>query len=223
MRKILCSLLSLVILTSIAFTNQNNQVENEKVSTKKQKLAEAIKKDAKIINVNRPSDLKLQTGVYLSPYPIIYYTYPVRSMAALSAFGDSIILDDGSIWEINPHCRNEVSFWSASDALLIYPNNQMFSPYKYVIVNQVFDTEIQVNLSYGPVINSPFALRIVYIDYFREEIYLNNNSRWKISSSESFLKSNWIEGDYVIIGTDDGYRNILINCNLDDYIYAGQF
>lgn len=221
-------ILSLFISTCI-FSQNNSEVKSRTSSDEVQKkLNEQAYSTEK-----HDCDKKLQTGAFNNQYPPIFFPYSCHSLSALSALGDSIILEDGSIWSLNARDSDEVLSWKESDPLLIYPNTAWFSSYKYKIINQVLNTSVEVTLTYGPIIGGDFSLQIIAIDYMKGELFLSDNSRWMICSSDKYLLSEWLVGDYIIVGSNNSpwvnfpwvcsLKNILINSNMYNHIRAQQF
>lgn len=170
---------------------------------------------------------EIQTGIFANQYPQVFFPYSCHSISAVSTIGDSIALEDGSIWDVHPSAKNEVMSWKESDPLLIYPNRAWFSTYKYKISNQVLKTEVEANMTYGPLVNGEFSLQITAIDPLKNEIYLSDSSRWRICSSDNYLLEQWIVGDYIIVGTNNSWfcslKNVLINSNMYNHVRAQQY
>ena len=78
-------------------------------------------------------------------------------------------------------------------------------------------------MTYAPIVNGEFSLRIIDLYPAKNEIILSDTSRWKIYSKDQYLLNEWAIGDYVIIGTNNswfGLSNIIINCSLYDYTHV---
>ena len=212
-----------------------NEKYEDHAEVKTRALSEELQlyMDAKIIeeeenpNQKDDCDVQLQTGLFDNQYPQIFFPYWCHSISSVSAFGDSLALEDGSIWDVHPSERGVIMNWKESDVLLIYPNRAWFSTYKYKIENTALGTTVYANMTYGPFLNGEFSLRIIAIDPIRNEIYLNDNSRWKICSSDQYLLNQWVVGDYIIVGSNNSWlcslKNILINSNMYNHIRAQQF
>ena len=228
MKKTLYSLLSIFLFASASFADEDiriplpNTESNENIPQTEEKTSNEINQNKK-----QEGDIATQTGCFLCSCIPAYYNNGLHSLTSISIYGDSIVLKDGSVWAVDPFFKNEVFLWSGYDPLIIFPNNSLFSPYKYVIQNQALGTQIEVNMIYGPAIGNPFALQIVAIDYLRGEVFLNDHSRWYICESDLDLLYKWAEGDYIIVGTNVypccSLSNVLINVNMDNHIYSEQF
>lgn len=172
-------------------------------------------------------DAQVQAGLFANQYPQLFFPYSCHSISAVSTLGDSVALEDGSIWDVHPSAKNEVLSWKESDPLLIFPNRAWFSTYKYKICNQVLKTEVEANMTYGPLVGGEFSLQIIAIDPVKNEIYLSDNSRWRICSSDNYLLNEWLVGDYIIVGSNNSWfcslKNVLINSNMYNHVRAQQF
>lgn len=146
--------------------------------------------------------------------------YPV----AVSFTGDLIELEDGSVWAVRPCDAYKTLNWILGDTVFILPND-WFSIYSYRIVNQQTGAVVDVNLSQGPIYNCVYTHWIVGIDYWNEEIWLEDGSRWTITAFDYSTFKKWALNDTVIIGINDDYMsttrpNILINVNMLNYCRA---
>ena len=231
MSNLLKSIFGLIFLASATFASKNVEVESRPLPDDIKKMMEEKKVEEEDTEKKHECDqgceVQLQTGIFNNEYPPVYFPYSCHSVTAISAFGDSIALEDGSVWTVHPVYQSEVMIWKGSDALLIYPNKAWLSSYKYTIVNQTLKTAIEVNMTLGPLMDGEYSLQIVAIDYIKGEIYLNDNSRWKIYNSDKYLLNQWIEGDYLLVGSNNSWfcslNNILINSNMYNHIRAQQF
>lgn len=137
---------------------------------------------------------------------------------AITAMGNQVTLEDGSVWQIRDSDRIKTLDWLAGDNLLILPNHAWFSSYQYVILNQNTGAEVKVNLLLGPIYNGVYTHWIVAIDYFNQELCLEDGSVWTISSGDHGTMKKWMPNDTIIIGVNDAWfsskPNILINVNM---------
>ena len=227
MRKSLSSVLFILLSASALFADQNIPVQSRPESEETQKQTAEKRSEEIQLNKKHECDVQTQSGSIPRPYLPIYYNQGYHSIAAITDLGNSLILEDGSVWEIDPYFTNDVYFWNASDPLIIFPNNSFFSPYKYVIYNKTLGSQVEINMVYGPGISNPYAIRIIAIDYLQGEVFLSDNTRWYICESDMTLLDQWVTGDYIIVGTNVysccSLSNILINVNVYDHIYAQQF
>lgn len=141
-------------------------------------------------------------GAYHTPKSITY-------------LGDSVTIEDGSIWSIASYDWWKTQQWLGSDTLLIMQNKFYFSNYQFLIVNQNTGQEVEANLALGPFVNGLFTHWIVGIDYFNKIIYLEDGSTWEMT--ERNVINSWLINDTIIIGINQegafNRPNILINVN----------
>jgi len=152
-------------------------------------------------------------GAYHNPY-------------AVSLFGDTVELEDGSIWAVSLSDRHKTLDWMTSDVILVTQNTSWFSVYNYVLVNLNTGVHVNVNLSLGPIYNGLYTHFVTAVDYLHSEIYLEDGSIWKVSNWDTSISSQWLPNDTIIIGVNDDWLtqglspNILINVNTNNYAAA---
>lgn len=159
----------------------------------------------------------LSSAVYYTLHPGAYH-----NPYSISIFGDSIELEDGSIWVVKPDHAHIITGWLPSDLVVITPNHTWFSSYDYKLTNQNTGEAVHVNVYLGPLYNGPFTHWIIAIDDYNNAVYLEDGSVWYMSSFDSSIIYNWVVNDTVIIGVNDGLfsssrPNILINVNTLNY------
>jgi hypothetical protein len=221
---IIAFLLSLIIQVSYA-TNANVQSRPLPEEVIQKIKNRSIEED--VLSQNHKYYKTARSNVSVDQYPPIFFPYSCHSVTAVSALGDFFSLEDGSVWSVNPSYSKEVLIWKSTDPLLIYPTRAWFSSYKYTIFNQSLNSSVEVTLTQGPLIDGQNSLRVVGVDKIKGELYLNDNSRWTICSSDMYLLEYWQEGDYIIVGSNNSWfcshKNVLINSNLYSHIRAQQF
>lgn len=138
--------------------------------------------------------------------------------------GDMITLEDGSVWKVRAKDKYKTLDWLAGDSIVIIPNHSWFSSYYYVLLNQNTGEEVRVNLVLGPIYNGIYTHWVVAIDYYNQEVCLEDGSIWKISGSDYSTMKKWLVTDTIIIGINDSWfsnkPNILINVNTLTYAAA---
>lgn len=156
--------------------------------------------------------------------PAIYYTlHPGAYHTLTLIFVNNIVeFEDGSQWSVRPDHAYVTLSWHPSDIVAITPNHSWFSSYNYTLTNQNTGEAVNANLYLGPIYNGPFTHWIAAIDYYNNIIYLEDGSRWSMSSFDSSIVYSWVLNDTVIIGVNDGLfsssrPNILINVNTLTY------
>jgi hypothetical protein len=146
-------------------------------------------------------------------------TYCIKE---LSKNGSTLTIPDGTVWGIHEYYHDVVKGWKQEESdqkgnghriifstnqnylnkLLSDPQDALKYKYKYQITNTSTGESVEASLDLGPFKLSPFALRIVGIDHNRREIYLNNNSSFRLVDSRANRMSlqGWKKDDYIIIG-----------------------
>lgn len=204
-------LVIILLITSLAFSDQTRR------ST--ERISQEIKQCAS----------EICGSEFYDQLPPLYFPYCCHSIAAISALGDSLILEDGSIWFVDDS-TNQISNWLQSDTILIFPNSSWFSSNKFVLANQNLSSTVETTLIAGPVIGNPYTLQIIEIDYFNNIVYLSDNSKWYTCPSDNATLSQWQIGDYIIVGSNSSWlcfysysdKHILINSNMYNYVRADQ-
>lgn len=151
-----------------------------------------------------------------------YYTShngAYHSPVGISIYGGSIELEDGSIWNAYPGDIYKVQNWLPTDIVVITPNHSWFSSYSYKLTNQNTGEGVAANLTLGPIYDSLYTHWIIAIDYYYNNVYLEDGSVWTMSAFDSGVVGQWMVNDTVIIGINNGWLsssrpNILINVNM---------
>ena len=174
----------------------------------------------------RKQQRKQQVAIIAIVHPSIFRIFAIGSLFSL-LFGDSVGIEDGSIWQVSPFDTDLVHCWCADDVVTITQNRHWFSSYQYRIVNKNNGASIAVNLSLGPIIDGEHSLQITNIDHYNDLLVLSDRSQWKISSRDRYLFSEWTLGDYIILGVNSGWDSscpfILINSNMNNHLRAKQY
>ncbi len=140
---------------------------------------------------------------------------------AVSCAGDYVTLEDGSIWSVRIKDRYKTLDWLTNDTIMILPNHSWFSTYHYVLLNQTTGKSVKVNMYLGPIYNGIFTHWIIAVDYYNNDVWLEDGSVWKISDSDHSIVNKWLINDTVVIGINDSWfsskPNILINVNMLNY------
>ena len=143
----------------------------------------------------------------------------------VSAFGDVVEFEDGSIWSISSSDTYKTLNWLTSDLLVVTPNHDWFSSYMFKITNQNTGVAVRCNLDIKPVYNGLYTHWITAINYYTQEICLEDGSIWSVTGFDSSTFSGWQLNDTIIIGVNDGFlssskENILINAETLTYVRA---
>ena len=225
---IICAALFATILTNSVFAEENFQ-EKDRIPVgvrAEPPETRALQREARAKLAIERGEAKeiiknsLARNLYYTTHPAAY-----QNPVAFSYVNRTIELTDGSIWEIAPSDILKVASWIPSDFIVITANNSWFSSYDFRLTNQNTKETIQVNLELGPIApiyGSIYTHWIVAIDYYNNIVYLEDESVWKMSSFDSQIVDQWIVGDVLIIGANDGWLssfspNILINVAMINY------
>ncbi len=168
-----------------------------------------------------------KNGFIFDRYPTIYYSDAYHWLIAVSALGDQVELEDGSVWKINVYDGYKALNWRSDDPLAITQNSRWFSKYAYKIVNKTTGSSLEANLFLGPIKNGEYTKYIYTIDQIRGEVMLTDSTRWEISSGDSYVFRDWAPNDAIILGSNTGWDSsceaILINVTMNNYVRAKQF
>lgn len=143
----------------------------------------------------------------------------------ISAYGEQISTEDGSIWTTFPGDRYKVVGWSSLDDIVVIQNTDPFSNYLFILVNVPKNQKCYVNLVLGPMYSGAYTYWIKAINVSDRKVVLNDNSVWDLSRFDSSVYRMWFVNDTIIIGVNDGSLNsfnpnILINVNTLTYSRA---
>ncbi len=144
------------------------------------------------------------------------YPYSTHHPVHYSPGGETVELENGSIWRVDDRDAALVRNWIRTDELLIAPNYTWWSTYPFRLVNVGTKSSVQVKLKMGPFEQSKHNRWITSIDYAAQELWLDDGSRWSMSGLDSAISKKWLVDDNIIIGTNDDWLsysmpNILIN------------
>lgn len=191
-----------------------NDIHGKGVSAQKSESKKGQR--AKVVSSKLASQL-LAKSLYYTMHPGAYHN-PV----SISIFGDTLEIEDGSIWAISSSDAYTTLNWFSTDLIVITPNHSWFSAYNFRLTNQNTGESVAANLYLGPFYNSPYTRWIASIDHYSHTVYLNDGSAWSMSSFDASIVNKWFINDTVIIGVNDGWLystspNILINVNMLNY------
>src|SRR5690606_27685764 len=103
-------------------------------------------------------------------YPSTYYPASIHWLSAVSAFGDSIELEDGSTWKVGAYDRYKAHNWRPEDPLVITQNHRWFSKCNYRIININSGASIETNLYFGPIKEGTYTIYITAIDRVKNTV-----------------------------------------------------
>lgn len=180
---------------------------------------EAALSSSQEMTMQEMQDKKVQhgaSGYIFDRYPTLYLPSSAHILAGVSAKGDEIELEDGSIWKISPYDSSKAFDWlrqlQLSDKieiplvpLVIFQNTSWFSNYAFRIVNSKDNSSIVANLFQGPFKGGEHSRYITEIDYSQGLIMLSDASHWEINPSDRGNLFEWALSEPVIIGQNADY------------------
>lgn len=153
-----------------------------------------------------------------------YYT------TGVSAYGDSLELQNGTLFKIAVDQAHSVLNWHREDPLIISQNTNWFfyRDYSYKIYNDVTKETVYANLHLAPFVHSPDTRFIKAIHHNYGELLLDNHLKWKIASHDISKIQEWLQEDAILIGINAGpnsrkYPYILINATINSHVRAKEF
>ncbi len=178
-------------------------------------------------NFSLPGRLEGVVNQVLNTSPSDYYPLFSHWVFTIPASYDSVQIEDGSIWQINPKEAEELHQWTINDPVVITQNRNWLSHYNYRIINRKRETSISVSLSQGPLENGAYSRRVSRVDTKNGVLTLSDNTTWDIAARDYSLFSAWAVGDYVIVGANTGWAGdspyILINVTANHFVRAHQY
>lgn len=135
----------------------------------------------------------------------------------ISPKGDTLELEDGSIWSTSHSDRHKSKDWLADDILVLTPNHSWFSSYDYRFTNQTTGSSIEANITLGPILANKNVHRIFAMDAAKGILTLSDGSQWDMSWFDHAIVEEFQVHDFVILGNNDGWwksfnPNIMFNC-----------
>lgn len=169
-------------------------------------------------------------GYIFNDYPPLYYPVSMHRLVGVSALGDSVELEDGSVWKICYYDGYKAMQWRSRDPLTITQNHRWFTSYSYRIVNQNTGESLEANLFLGPIEYGEDTFYIIDIDLVAGDLTIIKGSgetiRWEVSSNDMPAFQSWALHDAIIIGQNSGWDTnceaLLINVNKNHSILAKQ-
>lgn len=215
MKKIILTI-ALILTTSVGYADQQHQEVGTRAIEKTEKMY------IKAQNANEEKEERITSDIHHHTGNIMH-PGAYHRLNSITSYGESIELEDGSLWSVSWSDRAKTLLWLRDDSIAIYPSNSWLGP-DFVIVNLNTNDRVEADLRYGPIYGSIFTYKIVSIDYLNSIVYLQD-STWGVSINDESLLYSWHVGDTVILGHNDGWNtsirpHILINVNVNDYVCA---
>jgi hypothetical protein len=164
------------------------------------------------------------------------FAKPAHTMTEIAPAGEALTIQDGSVWTIAESDRQIVNSWDTDTPLITFTPNSLNlwakltrkeMMYKYRVVNLKTGETAAANLSLGPFVHNPNALRIRRFDKKRGELAFTNGTVWQLDNSRISAKiySDWRNGDFVITGSNNTWfglknQNIIVNVSADNWLPA---
>jgi len=206
---------------------ESTEVRNAQLAKRAKMIAE--EESAELAKTSKAAaNSKLLKGVAPMAAKSIYYAlHPAtyQHSASISFFGDMVELMDGSVWDIAYSDTYKTAGWFLTDLIVITPNHSWFSSYGFRLTNQSTGESVAANLSLGPIAPNYYSVYthwIVAIDYIYNIVYLEDGTSWHMSAFDDSIVNQWVAGDVVIVGVNDGWLssskpNVLINVAMLNY------
>jgi len=204
--------------------NQRYEFSSRPISTDQQ----AISQDLQMTSFygEEPPFNDALPPFYSQNLPPVYYPIQYHMLSSVSAMGNEIEIEDGSVWRISPDQSDSILTWKQDDPIIITQNRNWFShtSFAFLIVNEANKQSVYANLHLGPYVESPHTHHVIAIDHSHGHIVLENQSIWNISSYDSNIFEEWHLYDAIILGTNSSWTSskqlLLINVNTNSFVRA---
>lgn len=199
---------------------QQEREDKEESQEASAELAKTEEETTVSLGENASVKAPLNASTYYTSHAGAFYN-PI----SVSFLGDMVTLHDGSVWTVSTSDSYKTLNWLTSDLIILTSNSDWFSSYMFRMTNQNTGVSVKCNMTLGPVYNGLYTYWIVAINYFTQEICLNDGSIWQVSGFDSSIFNNWLLNDTVMIGVNDKFLsssrpNILINVNTLTFVRA---
>lgn len=221
-------LLGILLISGSLLATDSSEQERIEVATRNVNVAERVAMYEKIAQEEQEgTELSKEMSLAKGETYVTSHDGAFHNPYLVSAFGDTVELEDGSIWAVRSSDKHKTLNWWTDDIVVITQNDAWFSSYDYAIVNITRGVEVKVNMLTGPFYNGIHTHWITAIDYSNNMLYLEDGSIWDIGgtwASYSDVLNTWLPNDTIIIGLNgDGNPvtpNILINVNTNTWAKA---
>ena len=161
---------------------------------------------------------ELEAAVLTSTVFFTSHNGAYHNPVSVTALGGVVQLEDGSIWSVADGDHYKTLNWYTNDLIVLTVNHEWFSTELFRMSNQNTGVSVRCNMVLGPIYHGLYTHWIVGINYYTQEIYLEDGSIWQMSGFDTSIFNKWLLNDTVVIGVNDGYLsstkpNILINVN----------
>lgn len=203
----------------VEWLSMQQEREDKEDQAKAEEASEEVEVASEGLIKNLGKEANAASGYYAA-YPGIFY-----NPYSVSYMGDYVVLHDGSGWTVSSSDSYKTLNWLTSDLVVITPNHSWLSAYMFKMTNQNTGVSVKCNLTVGPIYNGIYTHWIVGINYFTQDVYLENGTVWNVSGFDASIFSKWMVNDTIILGVNDGYFSIskpyiLINVNTLTHVRA---
>jgi hypothetical protein len=189
------------------------------------------------IVITIPQGEEVRANFIYDQYPAVHLPTSAHTIVSISAYGDEIEIENGSLWKVSSYDGRKAMQWRTDEAISIVQNTRWFSSYYYRLVNRKTGASIEANLSQGPYTNGPYTYYVTEFDFAQGIMTLSNPNQvthWEVHPSDIAEFRGW---DFnqpipVILGDNNDYDGsphykwecILMNVKKSKrYIRAHQF
>lgn len=175
-----------------------------------------------------------------APYPVYdntYYPLSYHKIYSKEAFGNSVELDDGSIWKVRPSDAPIVTrTWRSDDYIVVTPSSMPnYTGCPFYMTNQRTGTYVYVSLQVGPIIGGLNTTEIIRLDPMHGDLTLRDGKGidyyFQVPANSRAFLNDWYVGQAVIVGSNDNWlmnmwdqcEYILINVERNRYLKACQY
>jgi len=163
------------------------------------------------IVVTIPETEEVQANYIYDQYPAVHLPASAHTLVSISAYGNEIEIENGSLWKISSYDGRKVMQWRTDEAISITQNTRWFSSYYYRLVNRKTGASIEANLAQGPYTNGPYTYYITEFDFTLGVMTLANPNQvtnWEVHPSDlsEFRTWDFSQPIPVILGDNNDYN-----------------
>lgn len=164
----------------------------------------------------------------------VNYLFPSRLLTSRDSYGQSVTMDDGSVWSIDdPISVQAVQSWYVNDSLIICSNHPTYvgAP-RFFIYNQMTKTTAFANPKIKPIYGRVTSNTIYQLDYYTRNMQTIDGagrvSYWLVDYNNNQTLQYWKKSDLIVIGYNQNYTNrpgsslpyLLINMDRGEFVHA---
>ncbi len=219
-----------LVLSTCLFANEEQVIPGSRLLDKLQckqtfdaseteeAIAFASDKDRTQVGIASPNAAAFSADVFYTTHNGAYHN-PI----SVTALGGVVQLEDGSVWSIADGDHYKTLNWYTNDLIVLTPNHDWFTTELFRMTNQNTGVSVRCDMRMGPIYHGLYTHWIVGINYYTQEIRLEDGSVWQVTGFDSSIFNNWLINDTIVIGVNDSYLsstkpNILINVNTLSFV-----